>query len=58
MMVLQNSSLIYMLKLLYDLGVTSHLKANISYAPIDPMGYYDALDHINPLLDVTIARYE
>ena len=60
MKVHQSSYLIQMLKLLYDLRVISHLSIDVSYAPlnIDPLGYYDALDHTDPLLDVTIARYE
>jgi hypothetical protein len=54
MMVLQNSPLIQMLKLLHDLGVTTHLRMLITYSPVDPMGYYDALDPLNPWLDIRL----
>lgn len=56
MMVHQNDLLMQMLRILWKLDVIKHLNVEVGYAPFDPMGYYDVMDHTNPPLDVTIRR--
>jgi len=52
----QRDPLIYMLKLLYDLGVISHMEidASMMVSPINVLGSLEVEDFTNPLIDVKI----
>jgi hypothetical protein len=52
----QFDPIVHMLKLLYDLGVISHMEigVNVVVSPVAVLGSLEVEDFTNPLIDVTI----